>query len=67
MSKETDAIWEYLKTLDLSEGEEPIVSMSYNDLTNKPSIEGVTLTGNKTYADLNLQAITNNEIEDLLV
>ena len=28
---------------------------NYNDLTNKPSINGVTLTGNKTTSDLSLQ------------
>lgn len=39
---------------------------SYNDLTDKPSIEGVTLTGNKTYEELNLQRITNSEMEDML-
>lgn len=39
---------------------------SYNDLTDKPSIEGVTLIGDKTHEDLNLQRITNTEIEDLL-
>lgn len=39
---------------------------SYNDLTDKPQIEGVTLIGNKTYEELNLQRITNSEIEDLL-
>lgn len=39
---------------------------SYNDLTDKPQIEGVTLSGNKTYEELNLNRITNTEIEDLL-
>lgn len=29
---------------------------NYNSLTNRPQINGVTLTGNKTAADLNLQA-----------
>lgn len=40
---------------------------NYNNLTNKPAIEGITLIGNKTYDQLNLQRITNSEIEDLLV
>ena len=31
---------------------------NYNDLTNKPSINGVTLEGNKTSADLNIQSQT---------
>lgn len=32
---------------------------NYNSLTNRPQINGVTLTGNKTAADLNLQAAGN--------
>lgn len=39
----------------------------YNELINKPQIEGVTLTGNKTYPDLNLKYLTNLELENLLV
>ena len=39
---------------------------SYNELQNKPQIEGVTLEGDKTFGDLNLTNITNSEIEDLL-
>lgn len=39
---------------------------NYNDLTNKPQIEGVTLTGNKTYEDLNLERLTNSDIEAAL-
>ena len=31
---------------------------NYNDLTNQPSINGVTLEGNKTSADLNIQSQT---------
>ena len=31
---------------------------NYNDLTNKPQINGVTLEGNKTSADLNIQSQT---------
>lgn len=31
---------------------------NYNDLTNKPTINGVTLEGNKTAADLNIQSQT---------
>ena len=30
---------------------------NYNDLTNKPSINGITLTGNKTSVDLGINAI----------
>lgn len=39
---------------------------SYEQLTGLPSIEGVTLRGNKTYEDLNLKGLTNLEIEALL-
>lgn len=38
----------------------------YDELINKPQIEGVTLEGNKTYEQLNLAKITNSEIENLL-
>ena len=61
----TKALMEYIKTLGSGGGGgEPSIS-SYNDLTDKPSIEGVTLTGNKTYDELNLISITNSEIEAL--
>lgn len=39
---------------------------NYNDLNNKPMIEGVELVGNKTYEELNLSGLTNAEIEELL-
>lgn len=38
----------------------------YNALSNKPSIEAVTLVGNKTFSDLGLDSLTNSEIEALL-
>lgn len=38
----------------------------YNKLRNKPSIEDVTLVGNKTFPELGLHHITNMEIEHLL-
>lgn len=37
----------------------------YEVLENKPQIEGVTLIGDKSFEDLNLNHITNSEIEDL--
>lgn len=40
---------------------------SYEELEDKPQIEGVTLIGNKTYEELNLQRISNSDIEDLLI
>lgn len=61
----TKALLEYVKTLssDKSGGSGGVTS--YNDLTDKPSIEGVTLIGNKSYGELNLISITNAEIEAL--
>lgn len=38
----------------------------YNDLYNKPQIEGVTLQGNKTYEELNMNRLTNIELEAIL-
>lgn len=38
----------------------------YEELINKPQIEGVTLIGNKTFSDLTLDRITNSEINYLL-
>lgn len=44
-----------------------VVSVNdYNDLRNKPSIEGVTLEGDKTFEELNLQSLTNSELENML-
>lgn len=37
---------------------------NYGDLTNKPQINGITLSGNKTSADLSMY--TKNEVDDLL-
>ena len=39
---------------------------NYNRLINKPSIEGVTLEGNKTFEELNLRPVTNAELAALL-
>ena len=38
----------------------------YNDLYNKPQIEGVILQGNKTYEELNMNRLTNIELEAIL-
>lgn len=42
------------------------VVSNYLSLSNKPRIEGIILQGNKTFEDLNLQRLTNAEIEELL-
>lgn len=38
----------------------------YNRLYNQPSIEEVTLIGNKTFRELGLRSATNLEIETIL-
>ena len=38
---------------------------SYNDLSDKPIIEGVTLVGAKSFPELNLNCLTNTEIYDI--
>lgn len=42
-------------------------SSDYNDLINKPMIEGVVLEGDKTFEELNLNVLTNTELEAILV
>ena len=39
---------------------------TYSELPDKPQIEGVTLEGDKTYEELNLQRMTNTELEEIL-
>lgn len=36
-------------------------SSNYTDLTNKPSINNVSLSGNKTAADLGVAAVANGQ------
>lgn len=38
----------------------------YNDLENKPSIEDVTLIGNKVMSDFGDRTISNFEIKDII-
>ena len=45
---------------------EVVYESDYDLLDNKPQIEGVTLEGNKTYDELNLKYLTNEEIEILI-
>lgn len=37
----------------------------YNDLANKPSIEDITLQGNKTFEDLGMSEMSNVEIQNI--
>lgn len=41
----------------------PASITDYAQLTNKPQIESVTLEGNKTFPDLNLDTISNEDID----
>ena len=41
-------------------------ALDYLNLRNKPQIESVTLVGDKTYEELNLNYLTNIEIEEML-
>lgn len=38
----------------------------YDSLSNKPSINGVTLAGNRTFEELGLQPITSKEIQEIV-
>ena len=38
----------------------------YNDLVNKPSIEGVELVGDKTLEELGVEALTPQEIDAII-
>lgn len=42
------------------------ISTNYEYLSHKPQIEGIELVGNKTFADLNMNFLTNEELESLL-
>lgn len=39
---------------------------NYEDLENRPAINGVELEGDKSFEDLGAEALTNSEIEQLL-
>ena len=39
---------------------------NYEALVNKPSIEDVTLVGNKTFKQLGLEAMTQQEIDQMI-
>lgn len=41
-------------------------SNNYEELEHLPQIEGITLIGNKSFAQLNMTRITNSELEELL-
>lgn len=43
-----------------------VSASNYNELYNKPQIESVTLEGDKSFADLGLNEITPQDIDDLI-
>lgn len=49
----------------VTELEETASPASYNSLTDRPSIEGVTLAGDKLFPDLNLNILSNTDIQDI--
>lgn len=42
-------------------------NLSYLDLNDKPAIETVELVGDQTFSNLGLNALTNTEIENMLI
>ena len=44
----------------------PSGTSDYNELSNKPQIEGETLSGDKSFSDLHLVAISSNEINIIM-
>lgn len=58
-----DDIPEGYEEFEVEEDEKVI---DYETLQNKPQIEGVELFGNKTLQDLQIQALTNLELEELI-
>ena len=56
----------YIWTGTEEEWLESLKQISYNDISDKPTLEGVTIEGEKGFADYNLNFLTNLEIEQLL-
>lgn len=55
------------EAVNMSADEAIMVSVNdYDELQNKPSIEGVELIGDKSFEELNLQRLTNTELENML-
>lgn len=52
-------------TLTVTNGILKFSKGSYKQLTNKPSIEGVTLEGNKTFAELGLEECSILDIKNI--
>lgn len=54
------------QSVDMDVGGGVAVPTDYNLLYNKPQIEGVELVGDKSFEELNLQRLTNTELEEML-
>lgn len=52
--------------IDVDPGIIAYTSNNYNDLDNKPKINGVTLTGDKSFPDLDLHTISTMELLNIL-
>lgn len=52
--------------IDVDPGIIAYTSNNYNDLDNKPRINGVTLTGDKSFPDLDLHTISTMELLNIL-
>lgn len=52
--------------LEVSGSVNPVISADYEQLENKPQINGVELNGNKTFEELGEQTITNVELQDII-
>lgn len=54
--------------LDFNSEIKPVISknVDYESILNKPSINGVTLEGNKTNEEILIQPLSNEDIESLL-
>lgn len=53
--------------IDLPYSTDSSVNKNYENLINKPSIESVTLVGNKNFPDLGLTALDADDILEILV
>lgn len=52
--------------MNVSGSVRPVINTDYEQLENKPQINGVELDGNKTFEELGEQTITNVELQDII-
>lgn len=52
--------------MNVSGSVRPVINTDYEQLENKPQINGVELNGNKTFEELGEQTITNVELQDII-